>query len=51
MNVALSRGRDAVVVLGDAAMIRRRGAQDNPLYNVLNYLSGADTCVVEAVVL
>jgi hypothetical protein len=48
VNVALSRGRDALILIGDADHIRRRGPANNPLYEVLQYVSGSDGCTLMA---
>ncbi len=51
INVALSRGRLGLAIVGDAAFIETATVSENPLADVLGYIrSHPDTCIVEEVV-
>jgi serine/threonine protein kinase len=48
LNVALSRGRDALVIFGDAQHCRTARTLDNPFHVVIEYIEKhKDTCAVE----
>jgi len=47
LNVALSRGRDALVIFGDADHCRSSGILDNPFIKVLDYIQSHPTTCVE----
>ncbi|MCK2238961.1 MULTISPECIES: serine/threonine-protein kinase [unclassified Crossiella] len=50
INVALSRARDALIVIGDADFIDSApDPSGNPLLRVLNYIRSTDSCVLERV--
>lgn len=46
INVALSRGRDALVIVGDARFCRRAREGRNPFAVVLEYIDTADGCAL-----
>ena len=47
VNVALSRARDALVLIGDASFVRSATSTSNPLAEVLRYIeSHPETCTV-----
>lgn len=50
VNVALSRGRDGLVIVGDATFIRSGPPERNPLQRVLDYIDATGTCGVEKAV-
>jgi serine/threonine protein kinase len=47
VNVALSRGRDALVIVGDAPFIRRNNDENNALAVVLRYVETHDDCSLQ----
>ncbi len=50
INVALSRGRDNLVIVGDHVFCEQAGGEVNPLREVLNYIRrNPDSCVLEQV--
>jgi serine/threonine protein kinase len=47
INVALSRGRDGLVIVGDAGFIRRNPSDRNPLGDVLRYVERHNDCTIQ----
>jgi superfamily I DNA and/or RNA helicase len=46
LNVALSRGRDALILIGDHVSVRRASGE-NPFMPVLDYIEAHDTCSLQ----
>ncbi len=46
INVALSRGRDGLVIIGDAHFVRSAPGERNPLRRVLEYVERTSDCAV-----
>lgn len=49
VNVALSRARDGLVIVGDADFIEQAGYERNPLQRVLRHIRAEVDCRIEAV--
>ncbi|MFJ7999970.1 AAA domain-containing protein [Streptomyces sp. NPDC096310] len=47
VNVAVSRARDALVIVGDAGFIESASESVNPLYKIRNYMVRASDCKIE----
>ncbi|MDV7353475.1 AAA domain-containing protein [Rhodococcus oxybenzonivorans] len=47
INVALSRARDGLIIVGDTAHIRTASRDYNPLREVLEYVRRSDKCLIE----
>ncbi|QWF84961.1 serine/threonine-protein kinase [Amycolatopsis sp. CA-230715] len=47
INVALSRGRDALIIVGDASFIESERNSDAPLRRVLSYIKENSDCCIE----
>ena len=47
INVALSRARDGLVIVGDVNFITSAGVDNNPLFRVLTHIRSHDQCGIE----
>jgi AAA domain/Protein kinase domain len=48
VNVALSRGRDQLIIVGDVEFIEAAGTGANPLSKVLRHIRNSDGCAVQS---
>lgn len=47
VNVAVSRARDGLVIVGDAGFIESSPDSVNPLYRIYNYMVRSNDCTIE----